>query len=64
MAAYKRLYRSTDRWLAGVCAGVAEHFDCDPLLVRVIYLALSLGSFGFPGLLVYIILWILVPSRS
>ncbi|MEM6642686.1 MAG: PspC domain-containing protein [Bacteroidota bacterium] len=60
----KKLYRSSiDRMLGGVCAGLAEHFDLDPTLVRIGYVVLSVLSAAFPGLLVYIILWILIPSR-
>jgi phage shock protein C len=49
--------------IAGVLAGIAEHLDMDPTLVRIIYVILSLASIGFPGLLVYIILWIIMPER-
>jgi len=60
----KRLFRSTDRMLGGVCAGLAEYFDLDPTLVRIGYLILSVISAAFPGILVYIILWILIPPRA
>jgi len=59
----KRLTRSNDRMIAGVLAGIAEHLDMDPTLVRVIYVILSLASIGFPGILVYIILWLVMPER-
>ncbi|MEQ8774424.1 MAG: PspC domain-containing protein [Marinoscillum sp.] len=60
----KRLYRSKkDSMLAGVCGGIAEYFDLDPTLVRIGYLVLSALSVGFPGILVYIILWIVVPEQ-
>lgn len=59
----RRLFRSSDRMLGGVCAGLAEYFDLDPTLVRIGYLVLSIISAAFPGLLVYIILWIIVPPR-
>jgi phage shock protein C len=59
----KRLYRSrSDRKIAGVCGGIAEHFDIDPVLVRV--LAVILLLCGSAGLLAYIILWILVPEEG
>ena len=58
----KKLYRSSNRILAGVCGGVAEYLDVDPTLIRVLYAVLSLFSAGFPGLLLYIILMILVPN--
>ena len=60
----KKLYRSSNRLLAGVCGGIAEYFDVDPTLIRVVYLILSLFSAGFPGLLLYIILMILMPNYN
>lgn len=58
----KRLYRSeSDRILAGVAGGIAEYFEVDPLLVRIVT-ALAILSGG--GLILYILLWIFVPSRS
>ena len=60
----KKLYRSSNRILAGVCGGIAEYFDVDPTLIRVAYLILSLFSAGFPGLLLYIILMILMPNYN
>lgn len=58
----KKLYRSSDRIVAGVCGGIAEYFDIDPTLIRVAYVVLSLFSAAFPGLLLYIILMILIPN--
>lgn len=58
----KRLYRSSDRIVAGVCGGIAEYFDIDPTLIRVVYVILSLFSVAFPGVLLYIILMILIPN--
>ena len=60
----KRLFRSKkESMLAGVCGGIAEYFDLDPTLVRIAYIVLSLASAAFPGLLVYIILWIVIPEK-
>ncbi len=53
---------STERMIAGVCGGLAEYFDLDPTLVRVGYVLLSIFSAGFPGLLVYIILAVIMPD--
>ena len=47
--------------MGGVCGGIAEYFDLDPLLVRIAYLLVSILSAAFPGVLVYIILWIVIP---
>lgn len=58
----KRLTRSYNRVIGGVCGGIAEFIGWDPTLVRVIYVLLSLFSAGFPGILVYVILWIVMPS--
>ena len=60
----KKLYRSSNRILAGVCGGIAEYFDIDPTVIRVVYAILSLFSVAFPGLLLYIILMILIPDSN
>jgi phage shock protein C len=58
----RRLYRSTtDKYIGGVCGGLAEYFNVDPALVRIIF-ALMLFASGF-GLLAYIVLWIAVRHR-
>lgn len=59
----KKLFRSSDRIFAGVCGGIAEYLDIDPTVIRVLYAVLSLFTVGFPGLLLYIILMILIPSQ-
>jgi phage shock protein C len=59
----KKLYRSRrDRKIAGVCGGIAEYFDVDPVLVRIIAFILLLPG-GLPGLLPYLILWFVVPEN-
>ena len=60
----KKLYRSSNRIMAGVCGGIAEYFDIDPTLIRVAYVVLSLFSAAFPGVLLYIILMILIPNYN
>ena len=58
----KRLMRSrTDRKLGGVAAGLAEYFDLDPTLVRLLWVLLFF--FGGTGLLAYVILWIVLPEE-
>lgn len=53
----KKLYRSsTNKKLCGVCAGVANYFNLDPTIVRVIYALLALFTTGFPFIILYIIL--------
>ena len=62
--AHKKLYRSnSNRVLAGVCGGIAEYLDVDPTLIRVFYMALSIFSAAFPGLLLYILLVLIIPLR-
>lgn len=60
----KKLTKSTNKSLAGVCAGLAEYFNIDPTLVRVIYACLTVFSAGFPGVLLYIILAIIMPEKT
>jgi phage shock protein C len=50
------------RMIAGVCGGIAEWLGWDPTLVRALYVLASVVSVAFPGILVYIILWIIVPD--
>jgi phage shock protein PspC (stress-responsive transcriptional regulator) len=59
----KPLRRSRrNRVLAGVAGGLAEYFGMDPTLLRVLYVVASVVSAAFPGILVYIILWIVMPE--
>lgn len=60
----KKLYRSSNRKLAGVCGGIAEYLEVDPTVVRILYLILTLFTVAFPGTLLYIILWIMIPDRQ
>ena len=53
---------SSDRWIAGVCGGIARWLGWDPTVVRVAYVLISILSAAFPGLLVYIVLWIVMPK--
>lgn len=48
--------------IAGVCAGFAEYIGRDPGLVRLLYITISLVSAAFPGILIYIIAWLLIPE--
>jgi len=63
MAGKKRLYRSgKERILGGVCGGIAEYFDTDPTIIRLIWVLFTLLSFG-AGILFYIIAWIIIPRN-
>lgn len=53
-----------NRQIAGVCGGIAEYFGIDPTAVRVAYVLLSIFSAAFPGLLVYLVLWVVIPPRE
>jgi|WetSurMetagenome_2_1015567.scaffolds.fasta_scaffold392902_2 phage shock protein C len=58
----KKLYRSTtDRVIGGVAAGLAEYFALDPVLVRLLFVIFCLVGGG--GLLVYIVMWIVIPEK-
>lgn len=57
-----KLYRSNDRVLAGVCAGIAEWAGLEAKLVRIIWLVAIL--FGGFGVMLYIVLWIVMPQKS
>jgi phage shock protein C len=52
------------RMIAGVCGGIAEWLGWDPTLVRVLYVVGSIVSVAFPGILVYLLLWIIVPNAE
>lgn len=56
-----RLTRSRNKMLAGVCAGIAEHFGWDVTLFRVVFVVVSILSAAFPGILVYLVLWVVMP---
>jgi phage shock protein PspC (stress-responsive transcriptional regulator) len=59
----KRIYRSRkDRMVAGVAAGIAEYFDIDPTLVRLVWVLLLIPG-GLPGLLPYLVCWIIIPEE-
>ncbi len=59
----KRLYRSrSDKVLGGVCAGIGNYFEVDPVVVRLLWVIVTLFSLGL-GLLAYIIAWIIVPEE-
>lgn len=61
----RRLRRSRRHaLLGGVIGGFAEYFDRDPTLLRVLYVLLSILSAAFPGLLVYLVLWLLIPRAE
>jgi len=59
----KRLHRSgEDRKIAGVCAGLGEYFELDPVLFRAAFLVLAFA--GGLGILLYLVLWLLIPGAA
>ena len=61
---YKQLTRSTsNRMIAGVCAGLGEYLGIDPTIVRLLFVLLAFMSAGIPVVLIYFILWMVVPRN-
>jgi len=54
----------SDRMIAGVVGGLARYLGIDPTLARVLYVVGSIVSAAFPGLLVYVLLWVIVPEGA
>jgi len=54
----------SNRMIAGVVAGLATYFNLDPTLARVLYVVASVLSAAFPGVLVYVLLWVIVPESD
>lgn len=53
-----------ERMIAGVLGGIAHHYGWNPTLLRVLYVIVSVASAAFPGILVYLILWLLIPNEA
>lgn len=66
MASTRRSLRRSrsNRKIAGVLGGLAEYFDLNPTLLRVIYVVVSVISVAFPGIIVYLVLWLLIPKAD
>ncbi len=60
--AAKRFTRSKEKMVAGVLAGLADYINMDPSILRILYVVLSIASIGFPGLIAYIVMWIIIPE--
>ncbi len=59
-----RLTRSKDRISAGVCGGLANHFSLNPSLVRIGFALIAIISAGIPMLLIYVVMWFVIPQES
>jgi phage shock protein PspC (stress-responsive transcriptional regulator) len=58
----RKLYRSKEyKQIAGVCGGLGEYFDIDPIIFRMLFIGLLFG--GGSGLMIYILMWIFVPAK-
>jgi phage shock protein C len=60
----KKLRRSNDKIIAGVCGGLAEYLGWPSGRVRILYFIISILSAAFPGTLVYLILWFAMPEAE
>jgi len=61
----RKLARSrNDKMIAGVCGGFAEYFGWTPWMVRFVYVLVSIFSAAFPGILLYLLLWFLMPKQE
>jgi phage shock protein C len=54
----------TDRILGGVLGGIAEHYGWDATVLRVVFVIVSVLSVAFPGILVYLALWVIMPDAE
>lgn len=61
---YKRLTKSSERILGGVCGGIADFFELDPTLVRAAYAILTSFSAAFPGIILYVLLCFIMPASE
>lgn len=60
----KKLTKSSNKLLAGVCAGIAEYFGWEVTLTRILYVVLSMFTGSFPGIILYIILMVIMPEKQ
>src|SRR5882672_1527152 len=62
--AKRRLYRdANDKFIAGVCSGIASYLNTDPTIVRILFAIITFGGFGL-GFLIYILLWMFLPTSD
>jgi phage shock protein PspC (stress-responsive transcriptional regulator) len=60
----RRLYRdSGDKFIGGVCSGIANYLNTDPAIVRILFAIVTFGGFGL-GFLIYILLWMVLPTKD
>lgn len=65
MARLKKLHRSRNhRMIAGVMGGIAEYFGWSPNLTRILFVIISSASAAVPGILIYLVLWLIMPKAT
>ncbi|EGK07462.1 PspC domain-containing protein [Psychrobacter sanguinis] len=65
MGKLKKLHRSRNhRMIAGVMGGIAEYFGWSPNLTRILFVIISSASAAVPGILVYLVLWLIMPKAT
>jgi len=62
MTSPKRLYRSREKMVAGVCSGLADYLNIDPTIIRILFVVIAFA--GGASLLAYLIMWIIVPEEK
>lgn len=61
---YKKIYLSKkDKMIVGVCGGIGEYFNIDPVLIRLLFVIFSVFTLGF-GIIVYLLAWMIIPERQ
>ncbi len=58
----KKLRRSNNKMITGICSRVADYLAIDPPIVRIVYVLLSLSTVAFPGIILYIIFLLIMPQ--
>ena len=64
MSNAKKIRKSSDKKLSGVCAGIAEYFDIDPTFIRIGWVILTLCTTAFPGIIAYIVCALVFPDAT
>lgn len=59
----KKLTKSSNKILCGICGGLAEYFNLDPTIMRIIYVLISILLGGLGGLIIYVILYLIMPKN-
>lgn len=60
----KKMKRSmTDKKVCGVCAGFAEYFNIDPTVIRILYVLITIFSFGIAGIIAYLLMAVIMPEK-